>query len=114
MMRALIAEAERFGVKILGGHVESQYALDIRAKIFGKNALKFFYDGEVGDPNIFPEQYEELPITFEQARQSLERSAEYEKDLEHREYGFSIEADLSQIDIEEREDPDSRMDDAVF
>jgi GNAT superfamily N-acetyltransferase len=105
MMRTLIVEAKRLDLKTFGGHVESQYALDIRARIFGKNALKFFYDGEAGDLDDFPEQYEELPITFDQARQSLERSAEYEEDLEHREYGFSVEVDLSSIDTQSWDEP---------
>lgn len=95
LMRALLIEAQASGVKIFSGHVESQYALDIRARIFGKNAIKFFDDGDSGDPEIFHELYNELPITYEQAKQSLERSEQYEDDSDYRSHGFSVEIDMT-------------------
>lgn len=95
MMRALVREAESLGVERFAGHVESQYALAIRARVFGKEALKFFADEETGDPEIFPELYDELPITYEQAIMSLQRSEQYENDLDMRRHGFSVEIDLS-------------------
>lgn len=104
LMRALLVEAQASGVKIFGGHVESQYALDIRARIFGKNAIKFFDDGDSGDPEIYPELYNELPITYEQAKKSLERSEQYENDSDYRVYGFCIEIDMTALDDQTHEE----------
>ena len=61
----------------------------------GKNALTFFdHDADDFDPGTFLEKYTELPITFDQARQSLVRAEEYEDDPEYGDIGFHVEVDL--------------------
>jgi hypothetical protein len=67
----------------------------ISARIFGKNALTFFdHDADDFDPGTCLEKNTELPITFDQARQSLVRAEEYEDDPEYRDPGFHVEVDL--------------------
>lgn len=95
LVRKLVEEAQSLGANKLTGHIESQYALDIRARIFGKSALKFYDDDAASfDFDNYPEKYDELPITFDQARQSLVRAEEYEDDAEYRDIGFHVEVDL--------------------
>jgi GNAT superfamily N-acetyltransferase len=95
LVRKLIDEAKSLGANKLTGHIESQYALDIRARIFGKSALKFYDDNAAAyDRDEYPEKYDELPITFDQARQSLVRAEEHEDDLDYRDLGFHVEVDL--------------------
>ncbi len=97
LVRALVTESKKLGVETIRGHLESEYALDIRARVFGENALRFFYDTWEGSIEEYPEQYAELPITFEQARQSLVRARDSEYDLDDRSIGFDVEVDISQF-----------------
>jgi GNAT superfamily N-acetyltransferase len=95
LVRKLVDEAKGLGANKLVGHIESQYALDIRARIFGKSALKFYHHNPASyHPDDYPEKYDELPITFDQARQSLVRAEDYEDDPEYRDLGFHVEVDL--------------------
>ena len=98
LVRRLLAEARKRNVETMRGHIESEYALDIRARIFGEEALKFFHDNPEGSKEEHPEQYAELPITFAQARASLVRARESEEDLEKRSIGFDVEVDISTFD----------------
>lgn len=95
LVRKLVEVASDLGASKLVGHIESQYALDIRARVFGKGAIRFFDDrDENPDADDFIAVYNELPITFDQARQSLVRAEAYEEDLEFRQIGFNVEVDL--------------------
>lgn len=95
----LMSETVRLGImlgaKKLVGHVESEYSLRIRAKLFGESALHFYDDGDSTNGEITPEIADELPITYEQAIQSLQRASDSEDDLEDRKIGFDVEIDLS-------------------
>ena len=99
LVRTLVVESRKLGVETIRGHIESQYALDIRASIFGEQALKFFHDYPNRSIEEAPEQYTELPITFSQARASLVLAEESERDLDFREIGFDVEVDISGIDL---------------
>ena len=94
LMKQLIKEALKLDVETMRGHIESEYALDIRSRIFGEEALKFFYDKPTGAQEDYPEQYDELPITFSEARESLVRAREFEDSLEERSIGFIVEVDI--------------------
>lgn len=83
------------GAKKLVGHVESEHSLRIRAKLFGKSALQFYDDGSSTNDEMTPEIAAELPMTYEQAMQSLRRASSTENDLEDRKIGFDVEVDLS-------------------
>jgi len=90
LMRRLVQEARELGVEVFRGSVESQYALDIRARVFGTTSMRFF--DEVPDPTYRRAlHYVELPMTFEQARESLVRAGTHEEDLEFRDHGITIE-----------------------
>lgn len=88
LVRELATQAKNLDIQTLRGHVESEYALDIKAQVFGSAALRYF------DYEPYGEEIE-LPLSFEQARQSLVRAKEFEKDLDYREIGFTVEVDIS-------------------
>jgi GNAT superfamily N-acetyltransferase len=100
LVRRLVEEAKREKIDTIRGHIESQFALDIRARIFGKESMKFFLDEEEA---VAVRYHLELPITFDQARASLVRVESYEKSLEDREIGFDVEQNISSIDPKSRE-----------
>jgi len=95
LVRKLVEVAKDLGVNRLVSHIESQYALDIRARIFGREALRFFDDSDE-NPDVyqFLATDSELPITFDQARQSLVRAEAYEESPEIRQFGFYVSVDL--------------------
>lgn len=88
LMHELVAQAKDLGIQTFRGHVESEYALDIKAQIFGTAALHYF------DYEPYGEEVE-LPMSFEQARQSLVIAGTSEDDLENRLIGFNVEVDIS-------------------
>ena len=88
LVRRLVEDAIRQGVDMMRGEIESQYALDIRARIFGKIGMKFFLNTNESRNTGY---YAELPITFDQARGSLVRAEAHEKSLEDRRIGFVVE-----------------------
>lgn len=95
LVRTLVAASKELGIETIRGHLESEYALDIRDRVFGEQALKFFYDNPLGSIEEYPEQYRELPITFRQARQSLVKARDSEDNLDYRSIGFDVEVDIS-------------------
>jgi len=97
LMQETVATGVALGVDRLVGHVESEHALRIRAKLFGESALHFYDDGVSIAGGMTVEAEAELPITYEQAIQSLQRASEYE-DPEDRKIGFNVEVDLKNTD----------------
>ncbi|MDB5163334.1 MAG: hypothetical protein JWO54_606 [Candidatus Saccharibacteria bacterium] len=99
LVRALVVESKKIGVESINGHIESEYSLDIVKRVFGEQAVKFFHDTPDGTIDEYPEQFAELPISFQQARQSLVRAGSEEYALDHRSFGFDIEVDISKPHI---------------
>ena len=91
LVRRVVEIARNEKADTIRGHVESQYALDIRANILGKENMRFF-DEDLDDDGELT--YTELPMTFDQARASLVRAASYETDLDRRNFGFVVEQNL--------------------
>lgn len=94
LVKQLAEVAKKRNVDTIRGHIESQYALDLRGHIFGRESMKFFHDKPSGGQEEVPEQYQELPITFEQARESLARAEEHENSPNDRSIGFIVEQAL--------------------
>lgn len=101
LVRKMVEVAKGRGVRKIRSHIESQYSLDIRARIFGKGSMKFFLDSPTHSKEAAPEQYEELPITFEQARASLVHAGRLE-DPESRTIGFTVEQDIDTLPDHQR------------
>ena len=91
LVKRVVELARNENADTMRGHIESQYALDIRANLFGKENMRF-YDEDLDDDGEL--KYTELPMTFDQARASLVRAASYEADLDRRNFGFVVEQDI--------------------
>ncbi len=93
LIRAGVAIVKLYRITSLRSHVESPYALKIAQNIFGEQGLTLFHDGhDRNDPD------RELPITIDQAIASLERAGEFEEFLDNREFGFDIQANITDLD----------------
>lgn len=108
LLMGAVAVAKEQGATKFVASVESPEAMHIRQKLFGENMKFSDYD-----PTTKTEIT--VPITTEQAIQSLNRATEFEYDLEFREHGFMVEVDLNSVDtsdwtlpsiLNERPDPE--------
>lgn len=82
------------------GRIESQYSLRIRAKVVGEATLTFCAVG--AEAGVEPHEGLILPATLAQMDASLVRAEAYEEDLENREHGIGVIADLSNFEIASR------------
>lgn len=104
LSRRLIVEAKERGVETVETLMASQYSLDIAARLFGRDRLQFYHQNPDKPVDLFPEMYMELPIEFDQARASLERSERSEPFrgmLKNfiRINGFKVVTDIRGLDI---------------
>lgn len=97
LVRRLAEEAKKRRIQHLESVITSQYSLDIRARLFGKEALNFYYDPPGIPTTPFPPAGMPLPITFDQARMSLVRAEAFEKDPDDRLHGFMTTVNLADL-----------------
>lgn len=94
LMRGLTVVAKEEGADILASNIGSPYALAIRRRIFGDEALDFVdTSGNVYD------------VTAEEAMEVLQEIYDDEPDAENPAEGIDVEVDLSRVNIDEWEKP---------
>ena len=98
LVRRAVEIATELGAVQGESYVQSQYSLDIAGRVFGKEALRYYHllEPETDDT---PAVFVELPMSFDQARQSLVRAEGFENDRGHRDIGFEVRTYLTTIPV---------------
>ncbi len=99
LISALGYVAKQNQIESLSGQANSQYTVMALRRVFGEDSLSFTN----ADPIDGHEA--ELPISADEAIALLERSGQFEADLEHRKIGFGVVIDLSRVGVAELEQP---------
>jgi hypothetical protein len=86
--RALTVLALKYDYPLIDSHITSEYALDIKKRIFGEDRLSYVYsdDGR-------------LPGDFGEARAMLVAFGETEAEMEHRKTGIQVTVNLEGLDV---------------
>ena len=98
LVSGLIVLAQKYDAQEFQADVTSEHSLNAIRGLTGDNILRFS-DPELGQ---FPR---EVPITAEQAVQSLKRASIFESDLDHRDISFVVKLDMADVNISGWEQP---------
>jgi GNAT superfamily N-acetyltransferase len=104
LVRGMTAALIDYGATSLYSDIRNEAALNIRAKVFGRDNLVF----------IDSASKQIVPMTFEQAMASLQQAAAKEKNLEHRLIGIGVVVDLRRVNTTGWERPPARLSRAVI
>ena len=85
----------------LHGEAMSQHTLKIFSRLFGADAIRYYDVDPVSREDI------ELPISTAEAILSLEQAESLENNLEDRQIGFSVFIDLTGVDPDTLEKPET-------
>ena len=94
LTRSLSVLALKYGYPVIETHITSEYALDIKKRVFGVDRLAYTH----ADMGAIPE-------TFDEAREMLVALRQTEEDIEQRTTGINLTIDLDGLDIANWEVP---------
>ncbi len=98
LTRALAVVAIQCGLPILRADLESHYALNSWRRAFGDERLSFYHDNSSEHTGL-------LPMSADEAVQSLERAYLLESGNEEGDISIDVEVDLTGLDVSEWEIP---------